>query len=174
MMDSRTWLLSLPNSRLKARTVHLTKRKVLKLLQSTGRPNFRMPDSDCSMNVRSRFGEDLTGAWLLETCGPNTRVERDVRIDIPIGGLSIHRRVDWLVDGRIIVEVKTYKSELNQGSNSVNTHQLDDFARWRDFFEVPKRAIVLARVGREGNVSIDRLFRFALAHFWIPIITFMW
>ena len=100
-------------------------------------------------------------------------MSRNVRIDIPIGGLSINRRVDWIIDGRIIVEVKTYGSDVGQGANANNTHQMVDFARWREFGS-GQRAVVLARVAWNGNSEIDRLFRFALSHLNVPVMTFKW
>ena len=78
-----------------------------------------------------------------------------------------------MIDGRIIVEVKTYGNHVGQGADAKNTHQMVDFARWREFGS-GKRAVVLARVAWHGNSEIDRLFRFALAHLGVPVMTFGW
>jgi hypothetical protein len=145
------------------------------LVESARGGPVELPRADCSRVTRSRFGEDLVGGWLRKTCGPAIQLQRGVRIDIPIGGLAINRRADWVLDGRIIVEVKSYATRLGQGGEAKDTHQIDDFARWRDF-GIPKRkrALVLARVSWSGNADIDELFRFALAHFGVPILTFKW
>jgi hypothetical protein len=172
-LDYGSWILSLPNPRLKGRSIKLTEKKAIDLVESIrGRPV-----SDLRMGyprkIRGRFGEDLVGEWIYQNCGPSTDLQHDVSIGIPSGGIQQRRRADWVVDDRIIVEVKTSGNVLGQGEHSKNTHQMVDFAAWRDT-RPDSRAVLLARVSWDGNSRIDPLFTFALKHLKIPVLTFDW
>lgn len=131
------------------------------------------PESAWPKAKSARFGSDMVGGWLLRNGGLVEGLEREKNLAIPPGGTSGTRRADWLLGKRIVIEVKTYGGILGQGGDATNTHQIMDFALWRD--EVPdKRAVVLARVAWKGNPRADDLFKRALEHFKVPLLTFAW
>jgi len=166
-------MLSLPNPRLKGRSIKLREKEAVDLVESIrGRPVADL-ETGCARNIRGRFGEDLVGEWIYRRCGPSVNLQHDVTIVIPPGGIQPWRRADWVVDDRIIVEVKTSGGVLGQGEHSKNTHQMVDFATWRDC-RPDIRAVLLARVSWGGNSRNDPLFTFALKHLRIPVLTFRW
>jgi len=129
------------------------------------------PRPDWSREDSSRYGEDLVGGWLLKNGGLIEGLKKEETIPIPPGGNSPERRADWLLGGRIVVEVKTYVGDVIKGGNLDNTRQFEDYSLWRD--QIPsRRAIVLARVSWKGNSRIEALFREDLRHFRVPIIFF--
>jgi len=131
------------------------------------------PRSDWGKHKSSSFGEDLVGGWLLENGGLVEGLQKGRLIRIPEGGTLPKRRTDWIVGKRIVVEVKTYAAALNKGEYLSNTRQVEDYSLWRD--EQPDtRAVVLARVGWDGNSKIEGLFREDLRHFRVPVIYFLW
>ena len=166
-------LLSLPLSQVKGATIRVSRRNARRWIGSVRGMDAELPMADVLHYERGRFGEDLVGGWLRESHGPKVKLVRNPRIAIPIGGLAIYRRADWVLDDRIIVEVKTTERDLGQGSDAENSHQISDFARWRDF-RPSKRALVLARVSWKGNLTIDKYFFFTLRHFAVPILRFRW
>ena len=172
-MNYGSWILSLPNPRIKRRRIKLTEKKAIELVESIrGRPVANL-EAGYPRIIRGRFGEDLVGEWIYWNCGPSIDLQRGVSIRIPSGGIQRQRKADWVVDSRIIVEVKTGANVLGQGERFKNTHQMADFALWRDS-RPDIRALLLARVSWDGNTSIDPLFTFALKHLKVPVLTLEW
>jgi len=172
-LDYGSWILSLPNPRLKGRSIKLTKKKAIDLVESIrGRPTSDL-ETGYARNIRGHFGEDLVGEWIYRNCGATVSPQHDVTIVIPPGGIRPWRRADWVVEDRIVIEVKTGSSVLGQGEHARNTHQMVDFAKWRDARN-DMRAVLLARVSWAGNCHNDPLFTFALKHLRIPVLTFQW
>jgi len=172
-LDYGSWILSLPNPRLRGRSIKLREKKAIELVESIrGRPVANLA-AGYPRIIRGRFGEDLVGEWIYRNCGPSIDLQHDVSVGIPSGGIKPRRRADWVVDDRIIVEVKTGGNVLGKGERSKNTHQLVDLASWRDS-RPDRRAVLLARVSWAGNSLIDPHFGFALKYLGIPVLTFQW
>lgn len=114
----------------------------------------------------------MVGGWLLRNGGLIEGMQYGKRICIPDGGILDKRRADWLVGNRIVVEVKTYRHILGQGSRAKNTHQMVDYSLWRDA-RSQARAVVLASVSWGDKSQVDPLFVAALGHLKIPLVSFV-
>lgn len=164
-------LLSLTNQW--GRITRLDEASVIRYVQSLTGENPGSPDSSWSRSRKSQFGEDLVGGWLMENDGFLEGLAYRTSIEIPEGGNASERRVDWLVGGKKVVEVKTYDTTLVQGPDAFNTRQIADLARWRDQ-EPTLRKVVLARVSWNGHSKIHPTFRADLRHYRIPVHYFLW
>jgi hypothetical protein len=165
------WILQLPASTFQERTVKLSRKTANDFVSAIRGAGAEAPRLDWSRDDSSKYGEDLVGGWLLKNGGLIEGLKKEETIPIPPGGNSPDRRADWLLGGRIIVEVKTYVGDVIKGGNLDNTRQFEDYSLWRD--QMPsRRAIVLARVSWKGNSKIEALFREDLRHFRVPVIFF--
>jgi hypothetical protein len=169
----RHWILRLPGNGFSERVVRVSKQQAVSYVTTIRGGPADLPGLDWSKRQSSTFGEDLVGGWLLKNGGNIEGLQKLKRIEIPESGALSHRTVDWLLGGRIIVEVKTYARTLYKGGELSITKQFQDYAAWRDT-DSTQRAVVLARVASNRNTDIEPSFREDLRHFRVPVIRFQW